>query len=315
MFRILFAKFFAVFLILFALCDIAGAQNKSCNFDVKTLSFAGTPLEQAKCLLRKVKIRGDLEAQKLPALLEKIVDQKVQITKKALREYLRAKQISENEIGGSLDDPISRGRSNDKNAPFARYFVIHDTSTPNLCRVKSFPDNINDSDWEFNNPRRDLYAKSENAHLYIMRDGRSVAPRGRTFRNAWRATKLESSGTALRGVFLHIENVQPRHCRPDLIDAGKCITTYRNPRTGKTERSCNDNIAPETGFPDAQLERLALVYVAASIRRGTWLIPAFHAAVDAGISDGHDDPQNFDLEKWSEKVCAIFTELNITCPQ
>ena len=25
-----------------------------------------------------------------------------------------------------------------------------------------------------------------------------------------------------------------------------------------------------------------------------WLIPAFHATVDAGIPDAHDDPQNFD---------------------
>ena len=38
----------------------------------------------------------------------------------------------------------------------------------------------------------------------------------------------------------------------------------------------------------AHRERLALVYIAASIRRGIWMIPAFHAAIDAGIADAHD---------------------------
>lgn len=52
-------------------------------------------------------------------------------------------------------------------------------------------------------------------------------------------------------------------------------------------------------FSDAELKRLALVYVAASLRRGQWLIPAFHAVIDSGFKDGHDDPQCFDLEKWA----------------
>jgi hypothetical protein len=312
--KFVFARFAFCILLIFVLCNVARAQNKSCRFDAKTLSFAGTTLEQAKCLLRKVKIRAELEEQNLPALLENIVDQKVQISKEELREYLRSKNINENEIGGSLGKPVSKGRSNDKDAPAARYFVIHDTSTPNLCRVKTFPENINDADWKYNNPQSDLYVKSGEAHLYIMRDGRSVAPQGRTFETAWRATKLESSSTDLRGMFLHIENVQPRQCRSDLIDAGKCFTSRKNPKTGKIEQDCNDNIAPEIGFSDAQLDRLALVYIAASVRRGFWLIPAFHATVDAGLSDGHDDPQNFDLQKWSDKICAILTEMKVSCP-
>lgn len=64
----------------------------------------------------------------------------------------------------------------------------------------------------------------------------------------------------------------------------------------------NDAIAPEPGFTPAQLRRLALLYVAASARRGEWLIPAFHAAVDAGIPGAHDDPQRFSLADWATAI-------------
>jgi hypothetical protein len=176
MFKNCFLKFSALLLLLFMSSSTGNAQDESCGFDNNTLSFAGTSIQQAKCLLRKVKMQGHLEEQTLPVLLEKIIDQKVQISKPELRAYLQAKQINENEIGGSLDSPISKGQDNNKDAPTARYFVIHDTSTPNLCQVNTFPNNINDSDWIYNNHQRDLYAKSKDAHLYIMRDGRSVAP-------------------------------------------------------------------------------------------------------------------------------------------
>ena len=60
----------------------------------------------------------------------------------------------------------------------------------------------------------------------------------------------------------------------------------------------NDAFSPSPGFTAQQLDRLALLYVAASVRRGQWLLPAFHAAIDAGIPNAHDDPQNFDLDGW-----------------
>lgn len=72
----------------------------------------------------------------------------------------------------------------------------------------------------------------------------------------------------------------------------------------------NDAFAPEPGFTAKQLDRLALLYVAASVRRGRWLLPAFHAAVDAGIPDAHDDPQNFDLGGWLASVQRLVVELN-----
>ncbi|HQU84043.1 MAG TPA: hypothetical protein PKY59_12990 [Pyrinomonadaceae bacterium] len=307
-------KSIAFVFILCFLCLSAHAQSeplKPCRFDVNSLSFKGTSLEQADCLLRKVKLQGNLEKQEIPNLLKKLIDQPVSVTKASLKEYLTKNGIKENEIGGSLDENISRGRSNDQNAPFARYFVIHDTSTPNLCEVNEFPANINEADWSFknkkwNNPKLPIYSDSKDAHLYIMRDGNSVAPQNRTFATPWRATKIEKNDVKMRGMFLHIENVQPRHCNPSLIASGKC-------RNSKGE-CVNDNIAPQKGFSDAQLKRLALVYIAASIRRGKWMIPAFHAALDLGISDGHDDPQNFDLQKWSDTICSLIKDLKSECP-
>ena len=73
-----------------------------------------------------------------------------------------------------------------------------------------------------------------------------------------------------------------------------------------------DAIAPTPGFPDAQLDRLALLYVAASVQHGTWMVPAFHAAVDAGIPDAHDDPQNFDLALWAKRLDTLLHALNLS---
>jgi hypothetical protein len=47
---------------------------------------------------------------------------------------------------------------------------------------------------------------------------------------------------------------------------------------------------------------LALLYLTASVRRGRWLIPAFHAVLDARFLEGHDDPQHFDMRAFSRAV-------------
>src|SRR6185436_12196229 len=93
-----------------------------------------------------------------------------------------------------------------------------------------------------------------------------------------------------RGLFVHIELVQPR--RRDLKHGPK-----------------NDAIAPEPGFTEAQYDSLALLYVSASAQHGSWLIPGYHAAVDAGIPDAHDDPQNFDLAFWAKRLERLLREI------
>jgi hypothetical protein len=93
-----------------------------------------------------------------------------------------------------------------------------------------------------------------------------------------------------KGLQIHIELVQPRKTSPNFPQG-------------------NDAISPEPGFTDKQYERLALLYICASMRRGTWLIPAYHSAIDAGIKDAHDDPQNFDLDKFGKKLEEIIKKL------
>lgn len=89
-------------------------------------------------------------------------------------------------------------------------------------------------------------------------------------------TQTQVIGNPAKGLFLHVELLQPRR---------------RDPALGPK----NDAIAPMPGFTLQQYDKLALLYAMVSARAGSWLIPAYHAALDEGIADGHDDPQNFDL--------------------
>lgn len=300
-------------------CSMVAKAQASCQFDKATLSFKGSPMDQARCLLRHVNPGGALDPplSKLPAPLEELIDKTVNVNKDGLRRFLTSHGIAEAAIGGSLDDPVSRGRSNNPAAPLARYFVIHDTSNPNLCETPQFPNNMNESSWLWNGGNK--YKDSKNAHLYITRDGMSIAPQNRTFNVAWRATKLEGPTNDLRarGMFLHIENVQPRRCEKDMHQPAGLKPDKQYYKWDSKEKKwvCrNDRIAPDPGMSEKQLNRLALAYVAASVRRGSWLIPAFHAAIDAGISNGHDDPQYFDLQKWADSLCALLKSLNAECP-
>jgi hypothetical protein len=71
----------------------------------------------------------------------------------------------------------------------------------------------------------------------------------------------------------------------------------------------NDAQAPTPGFTAAQYDRLALLYVVASVRAGAWMIPAFHASIDSGIRGGHDDPQNFDLQIFTRSLEDLLQSL------
>lgn len=269
------------------------AQNPPCRFDAKTLQFAGSPQEQSRCLLRPVKPRGILgeRLEKLPKILEKIVGAKVKIKKQSVRQFLRTNNVSEDSLGGSLDEPLSTAILPNGAKVQAVYFIIHDVSAPNYL-LKPFPGNIDDAGWEWNELAR--WEKMKVAHVFVNRAGESVAavafgsvlPEKR-FGTKFARDKLKADA---KGLQLHVELVQPR--RSDI-----------NWFAG------NDAIAPEPGFTDKQYERLALLYIAASVRRGTWLIPAFHCAVDAGIPDAHDDPQNFDLEKFAARLKGILQDL------
>ncbi len=131
----------------------------------------------------------------------------------------------------------------------------------------------------------------ERAHVFINRTGAIFL--AHDFTVPWRATKFETAknfGSTLKGLFLHIELIQPR-------------------RALKGYGRRNDFLAPDPGFSQAQYDSLALVYAVASRRAGFWLIPAFHSVLDEGIRNKHDDPQNFELETFAASLDHLVGEL------
>jgi hypothetical protein len=257
-----------------------------CRFDTVAQAFAGTATEQAGCLLRKVRILGNVDPSpiQLPPNLARLVGHEFNPDKVKLRALIFSQGTSEPSLGGSLDSPVSRGRSNNPSAPLARYFVIHDTSTPNFSS-KPFPIDL-DSSNRVNTFSYYRSATNAKAHIFLNRRGEMYV--GHSLGVPWRATKLESRiGVLSKGLFLHIENVQPRRAHPNQADGN----------------------APEVGFSMVQYDRLALIYISASVRAGRGLIPAFHAAIDQGLSDGHDDPQNFSLEAFDAAIGKVVQKL------
>lgn len=267
------------------------AESRSCAIEPTSKI---TPIDQSRCLLRPVLKGAALGPVRtsLPETLSKVLAQNsLSISRDQFRRYLNLNGISEAEIGGSLDAPVSRANNNASQAEPARYFIIHDTSTPNLLGAP-FPNDIDAPSWEGNRLNRWLIGEPL-AHVFINRTGGSVTPVD--FSQPWRSTAYESRGCGLpcKGLFLGVELVQPRRSDP-------------NGPAG------NDMLAPVNGFTEPQLERLAVVYIAASLRRDKWLIPAFHAVLDADVSGGHDDPQNFDLARWDRQLAKVMAAIPAT---
>jgi len=273
----------------FMLCMIPGAfaqteTAKTCQFDINTLQFPGTARQQAACLLRRVAKWGKVDPApaQLPPALAEIVGEPVEALKDELSAYLAIKHIKDSDIGGPLAGKLSRAHDGADSAPAARYFVIHDTSSPQLGYAKRFPSN---NAAQINNMTH-FGGQEAVAHMFVSRKGETLL--GHDFNVPWRATKLENDALGLpaKGLFLHVELLQPRRHEPS-----------RKPK--------NDAIAPIPGFTAMQYEKLALLYAAASARGGAWLIPAFHATVDEGIHDAHDDPQNFELNRFAAAIAAL----------
>jgi hypothetical protein len=264
----------------------------ACAFDSETLSYAGTPVEQAMCLMRGMDATRNLgpSLEGLPpALATRIGESTGLPARELLSEYL-SKQDLEWDFAANLWRPVSRARDNDPDAPLARYFVIHDTSGPNFGH-RGFPGDI-DTDPEYENLAD--YACSDGwgrSHIFVNRTGEMLV--AHDYSIAWRETKFEQAaefGGALQGLFLHNELVQPR-------------------RSARGHGSRNDAQSPDPAFTGAQYDRIALLYTIASVRAGQWLIPAFHAAIDADIPNGHDDPLNFDIDSFANSLDRLVENL------
>ncbi len=253
-----------------------------CQFDRDTLTFAGSPVEQATCLLRKVELMGKKSPQPLPPVIAQLMEQGGAPTAAQKAAAIAVfPQLYRDYALGYQDLPASQTEAG---VPLL-YFVIHDTSEP-FMGAEPFPRHL-DNDPKVNSFASYLAAEPV-AHIFLNRQGQIWA--AHDFSIPWRATKLESRvvGPAARGRFVHIETVQPRRFLPGATNRGQ---TY----------------GPKPGFTPAQYKILAALYVYASARAGHWLIPAFHSTVDDGIPDAHDDPQNFDLKKFAKKLDRLLS--------
>jgi hypothetical protein len=245
--------------------------------------FCGSALEDARCLLRKVFEYGKLgeRLKSLPAPLEDLIGRPAFIGTQSFRTYLAARGIDEYDLGGGFAEPLSKTPRGDS----ADYLVIHDTSTPVYKHNEEFPPMINEPLW--NQKLLHSLVRKQNAHVFIDRTGRSKT--AVDFASPLRTTVFEKKEErSRRGLFLGVELIQPRKLDPRGIDA----------------------TAPRPGFTEAQLDRLALTYIAASLRRGIWIIPAFHAAIDEGLPNAHDDPQNFDLSIWAQRLYLLLDTIS-----
>lgn len=257
-------------------------MNTPCPFDQTHLSFVGTAVEQARCLLRFVKRVGivDDTPATLPTVLNDLLSapQSLDVTKTQLRNYLSQHNIPESATGGSISDPVSRADTNNPSARLAQYFVIHDTSSKLQPGQTFDPNFINTASWSGNRLSNLTRGKT---HIYITRLGETLTDAD--YSTPRRATQFElhPPHTLFRGLFLHHELVQPR-----------------------MGQGSSDAESPDPGFTQIQYERLALQYLLASVRRGSWMVPAFHCVLDLHVGD-HDDPQRFNLAAWGTALEAM----------
>ena len=253
-------------------CSRFRAQPGRCNLNA-------APADQAKCLLRPVKKFGNLgePLPELPAPFDMLMGERTYSAGiEEVKHLLSIYRISEADVGGSLSIPLTK----------AKYFVIHDTS--DFLEASDFPADIDSKSASLNNLSRRVAKKV--AHVYVNRVGQSATAVVFESPTPPSGTKLGRCNREPRRAFLHIENIQPR---------------IRD----RSVRFHNDAIAPEPGFSERQLERLAILYVVASARSGKWLIPAHHSPLDLGFPDRHDDLQNFDLEAWAKQVQFLINML------
>jgi hypothetical protein len=263
-----------------------------CNFDSGTLTFSGAPAEQARCLLNPVQPVGRLgpALDALPEAIALRVGGDRDLPPHAALDALLRERSAPTDLIATLADPVSHAHDNDPLSRSATYVVFHDTSTPNY-RTQPWPVSIDDDPKINNLARYECDNDIERAHVFINRQGAIFL--AHDFTVPWRATKFETAknfGSSLKGLFLHIEMIQPR----------KALRDY-----GRR----NDFLAPDPGFSQAQYDTLALVYAVASRRAGFWLIPAFHSVLDEGIRDKHDDPQNFRLDTFAGSLDHLIGDL------
>jgi hypothetical protein len=268
----------AASLLLFTYHPAIGAPR--CPFDFAKGIYEGSPVEQARCLtpefsgpLDRRDETGGKNRLSLGSPLEELVGKSATLDKGKLRALLT--QAGLPEFAAALSKPLST----DTAGRPARYFVVHDTSTPfafkpfpadDAALMKKLGSKWKDGTWR--------------AHAWVNRLGQARITYDYSVRLPNTAMQFERSHHELKGLYLHTEVTQPRK------------SATKDPR--------NDAWIPVPAFTDSQYSTVALLYVAASARAGTWLVPAYHVAIDWGVGD-HDDPQHFDFGKFSAAIEGV----------
>lgn len=274
-------KSFLILPLLMLAVPASAEEIGECRFSRETLTFAGDRTEQATCLLRKIELLAVRKPQPLPKVIRRLMENADGPT--AAQKAAALAAFPEPYRTYAAEWANAALSCTDEGLP-ALYFVIHDTSTPFYAN-EPFPKRLN-QDLKVNDftpYMNGSIAREPVAHIFLNRVGQIWA--GHEFQEAWRATKLESRviGPRARGRMVHIETVQPRRFLPGAESRGQ---TY----------------APKPGFTRDQYRMLAALYVYTSARAGSWLIPAQHNTVDAGIPEAHDDPQNFQLKHFAKEL-------------
>ena len=105
-----------------AIAPLAEAPAVDCRFDSARMEFTGTPVEQARCLLRHVEPGGAAaREQDLPPALAARIGQPAPIDTAKLAAVLRHRHLPL-----PATTPVSETIDHHR----ALYFVIHDTSSP-----------------------------------------------------------------------------------------------------------------------------------------------------------------------------------------
>jgi hypothetical protein len=140
-------------------------------FNVKTMKFPGLPAEEAAFLLRPVAIYGEIGSTPatLPDFLVNHVGAAVETSslRGKLTTYLNTLGVDANTVGGALTEGVSKTA----NDTLAKYFVIHDTSSPTIPANSNFP-NMDSANWSGNDLTDDQAHGL--AHIYTNRLGKSV---------------------------------------------------------------------------------------------------------------------------------------------
>ena len=166
-----------------------------CQFNRETLTFAGSRVEQATCLLRKIELLAVRKPQPLPKVIRSLMERAGGPSADQQSAALAAFPEPYRTFAAQwAETPLSR---TDEGLP-ALYFVIHDTSTP-FYENDPFPKRL---DWDlkvndFTPYMNGTFAREPVAHIFLNRVGQIWAHGASSH---W----LQSTGKKWRLVFGYV---------------------------------------------------------------------------------------------------------------